>query len=209
MLVRRKKRKSDEEWLYAYADLITNLLIFFVALLSVSSIDQVKLQKVSEQLSGKRQEYSLAAIKENLEQVIKDENLDKVVSVSLDDDGLRISLNSGVVFKVGSAKIPSKYQDIFATVMKSVMPYSDRYEFAIEGHADKQRIKSGGKYLSNWELSTARANSVRRRLGNLGIPDNKLRIEGYGSSRPLQSKDKELSEAEQQALNRRVVIRVF
>ena len=110
MLVRRKKRKSDEEWLYAYADLITNLLIFFVAMLSVSSIDQVKMQKVSEQLSGQREEYSLASIKENLEETIKTEDLEKIVRVTLDDDGLRISINSGVVFKVGSAKIPQKYE---------------------------------------------------------------------------------------------------
>ncbi len=208
MLVRRKKRKSDEEWLYAYADLITNLLIFFVAMLSVSSIDQVKMQKVSEQLSGQREEYSLASIKENLEETIKNEDLQKVVRVTLDDDGLRISINSGVVFKVGSAKIPQKYQDIFATVMQSVMPYVDRYQFAIEGHTDAQKIKNGGKFLSNWELSTARANSIRQSLEKLGIADNKLRIEGYGSSRPLE-KDPKLTSKEQQALNRRVVIRVF
>ena len=208
MLVRRTKRKSDEEWLYAYADLITNLLIFFVAMLSVSSIDQVKMQKVAEQLSGQREEYSLASIKENLEQTIKSENLEKVVRVTLDDDGLRISINSGVVFAVGSEEIPKKYQDIFATVMNSVMPYVNRYEFAIEGHADNQKVKSGGRFPSNWELSTARANSIRKSLEKLGIEDKKLRVEGYGSSRPLPN-DPKLTPQEQQALNRRVVIRVF
>ena len=43
--MQRRKASGDEAWLLSYADLITNLLIFFVMLLSAAEISRSKMQK--------------------------------------------------------------------------------------------------------------------------------------------------------------------
>ncbi len=54
----------------------------------------------------------------------------------------------------------------------------------VEGHTDKRPI-STSKYPSNWELSTARANSVLKLLLDLGFSPNRLAAAGYGEFYPI------------------------
>lgn len=209
-LPRRRKTKNEEIWLWAYADLITNLLIFFVALLAATELSQVKLQEVAEKLSGKRTEDSLSSIQDQLQSEIKALNYQDIVRTDLTRDGLEISFDSGVMFPSGSAEIRSNYQEVMNTVMAKVVPYSQRYRFAIEGHTDARPLAPQSKYESNWELSSARALEVRKKLAHTGIPQEKVRIESYASNKPIpNSKLAGLSGEEMQSRQRRVVIRIF
>ncbi len=54
----------------------------------------------------------------------------------------------------------------------------------VEGHTDKRPINTL-KYPSNWELSTARANSVLKLLLDLGFSPNRLAAAGYGEFYPI------------------------
>ena len=54
----------------------------------------------------------------------------------------------------------------------------------VEGHTDKRPI-STTRYPSNWELSTARANSVLKLLLELGFSPNRLAAAGYGEFFPI------------------------
>ena len=54
----------------------------------------------------------------------------------------------------------------------------------VEGHTDKRPI-STLKYPSNWELSTARANSVLKLLLEIGFSPNRLAAAGYGEFYPI------------------------
>ncbi len=54
----------------------------------------------------------------------------------------------------------------------------------VEGHTDKRPI-SNLRYPSNWELSTARANSVLKLLLDLGFNPNRLAAAGYGEFYPI------------------------
>ena len=58
----------------------------------------------------------------------------------------------------------------------------------VEGHTDKRPINTI-QYPSNWELSTARANSVLKLLLDLGFPPNRLSAAGYGEFYPLAEGD--------------------
>ena len=58
----------------------------------------------------------------------------------------------------------------------------------MEGHTDKRPINTI-QYPSNWELSTARANSVLKLLLDLGFPPNRLSAAGYGEFYPLAEGD--------------------
>ena len=54
----------------------------------------------------------------------------------------------------------------------------------VEGHTDNRPINT---YLfpSNWELSTARANSVLKLLLEVGFQPNQLAAAGYGEFYPI------------------------
>jgi chemotaxis protein MotB len=54
----------------------------------------------------------------------------------------------------------------------------------IAGHTDAQSLKHGN--YSNWELSSDRANSVRRHLEDSGLPSARtVRVEGLAATDPL------------------------
>lgn len=75
-------------------------------------------------------------------------------------------------------------------------------EIVIAGHTDDRPIHTE-RFRSNWDLSTARANSVvHYLLEYTDIDPARLAVKGYGDSRPLAENDSE----ENRALNRRVEI---
>jgi chemotaxis protein MotB len=204
----RRTADDNEGWLLSYADLITNLLIFFVMLLSAAEISETKMQTIRQRLSGVESPTSLASIQEEIDARIKEEGLQDMVGTTLTDDGLKLSLNSGVVFDTGQAAIRPDLTEVLDRMLKTLVPYADRYRFAVEGHTDNRPI-GGGQYRSNWELSTARANAVRLRLEQVGVAPPRVRVEGYADTRPLPEETLEgLSDVERLARHRRVVVRV-
>ncbi len=205
----RRAQDDNEGWLLSYADLITNLLIFFVMLLSAAEISQTKMQKIQQGLSGKSSPTSLSSIQEEIDARIKEQGLEDLVGTTLTDNGLELSLNSGMVFATGGAVIRGEQEATVDLMLKTLVPYASRYHFAIEGHTDSRPI-GGGKYASNWELSTARANAVRVHLQSVGIKHTQIRVEGYADTQPLSCEVlKGLSTDEQLARHRRVVVRVY
>ena len=120
------------------------------------------------------------------------------------------SLNSGLVFDSGEAKIRTDLGAVLESMLQTLVPYAGKYDFAVEGHTDNRPIAPGGTYRSNWELSTDRANAVRSRLETVGIDRGRIRVEGYADTKVLEEdKLKGLSEDERLARHRRVVVRVY
>ena len=73
----------------------------------------------------------------------------------------------------------------------------------VEGHTDKRPINTM-KFPSNWELSSARANSVLKLLLEIGFPPRRLAAAGYGEFYPIS--DGETIEDYQQ--NRRIELKL-
>lgn len=208
--MKRRSYQSDEGWLLSYADLITNLLIFFAMLLAAAEISRTKMQRIASDISGIEAPESLASIQEQVDERIAEEGLQQLVRTSLSDDGLEVSLNSGLVFASGSAEILPDQLATLDRMLTTLVPYSGRYDFAVEGHTDSTPIVGGGAYASNWELSTARANAMRARLSGVGLEEQRVRVEGYADTVPLPEEELEgLSESEQLARHRRVVVRIY
>lgn len=207
--MQRRSHSSDEGWLLSYADLITNLLIFFAMLLAAAQISKTKMQQIAESLSGVEQPASLSAIKEEIDARIEQEGLQELIRTELDDDGLRLALNSGLVFDSGSAIIRAEQAQNLDRLLETLVPYAGRYNFAVEGHTDSTPIATGGAYPSNWELSADRANAVRARLEGVGVAQTRVRVEGYADTVPLPESDLVgLSPDERLARHRRVVVRI-
>ena len=111
---------------------------------------------------------------------------DKIYTRSEGDD-LTIINSDPLTFKSGEADInPSVYPFIDKVmVLLSRFPYNIR----VEGHTDDVPINNS-RYLSNYELSFARANNFVNYLVNRGIDPERCIAIGYGESRPLYSDDK-------------------
>jgi len=207
--VERRPPERSESWLLSYSDLITNLLIFFVMLLAAAEVSETRMQQIKQHLSGKESPTSFTSILAEIDRRVQEQGLEALIATDLTDEGLELSLNSGLVFPSGEAQIHEEWEPVLDSMLRTLVPYSARYRFAVEGHTDSRPIAPGGRYFSNWELSTARANAVRQRLEAVGVERARIRVEGYADTKPLAEELLAGLEAAQRlARHRRVVVRI-
>lgn len=208
--MRRRAKGHDEGWLLSYADLITNLLLFFVVLLTAANLNKGKMQQIASSISGHADPGSLESIRKEIDSQIAERKLTELLGTTLSEAGLEVSLNSAIVFDSGKAKIRSEVEETIASMLQVLSPYSGQYSFAVEGHTDSTPLVAGGQFASNWELSSARAIIVRDRLEKVGIDRARIRVEGYADTKPLpETLLKELTSDERNARHRRVVVRIY
>jgi chemotaxis protein MotB len=151
-----------------------------------------------------------AKIRREIDAQIAKQHLQDLVRTTVKDDGLELSLNSGLVFDSGSAVIRPDLEETLASMLQVLAPYSSKYNFAVEGHTDSTPIVKGAAFPSNWELSSARAIVVRERLEKVGIDRPRIRVEGYADTKPLpEDQLKGLSPEERLARHRRVIVRIY
>jgi flagellar motor protein MotB len=112
------------------------------------------------------------------------------ISIGVDDT---VTFDSGsTVLKDGSHKVLRSV----AGVLKSRFSGNRIY---VEGHTDSDPLnKTKDKYRDNVELSSERADAVRRYLIQQGVPESSLVVVGFGQHDPRDPKSK--------ARNRRVEI---
>jgi chemotaxis protein MotB len=206
---RRRLRSTNEGWLTSYADLITNLLIFFALIVTASQVQTGKMEKIAQAMSENTSQETLAAAEKKIKQSIAEQKLTENVSVAMTDDGLEVSFDSGVIFASGSAEILSEMQDPLNKVLAVLLPYGVKYRIAVEGHTDEVPISSG-RFKSNWELSSGRAMQIRERLEASGIDRHRLRVESYADTKALEAKMTiGLGREQTLAKHRRVVVRLY
>lgn len=194
----------------SYADLITNLLLFFVVLLTAASLSKGRMQQIVKSLSGSDAPASLESIRKELDAKIAANQLHELVNATVTPDGLELSLNSGLVFDSGQAKIRPELAETVSSMLQLLAPYSAKYLFAVEGHTDSTPLVNGATFATNWELSSARAIVVRQRLEDVGIARARIRVEGYADTKPLPEEQLNGLNAEQRlARHRRVVVRIY
>jgi len=208
--VQRRTFGKEESWLLSYADLITNLLLFFVLLLSAANISKSRMQQIAKSMSGADSPASLEAIRKEIDAKIAEQHLKDLVQTVVANDGLEVSFNSGLVFDSGKAAIRPEMEQTILNMLKVLGPYSGKYSFAVEGHTDSTPLLGGATFATNWELSSARAITVRQRLEEVGIARDRVRVEGYADTKPLPEEQlKGLSADERNARHRRVVVRIY
>jgi len=104
--------------------------------------------------------------------------------------GDRFIFESELLFDSASANLQEngkeKLKQIATTLMETTnqIPSEIDWIIQVEGHTDKRPIRTI-QYPSNWELSTARANSVLKLLLEIGFPPNRLAAAGYGEFYPI------------------------
>jgi chemotaxis protein MotB len=203
-------------WMVTFSDMVTLLLTFFVLLLSMASMDQIKFRQASGSLAGAFgvlsstssktkappsvvtfapiQDDAPTRVYRRLRAKIIELKLDEKITLVKDRGAVILRVDDRVLFLSGERKVNPAAYPILQKVAELVQPLP--FNMKIEGHTDNL-----GDELANWDLSVMRAVSVLRYLaGNQLLPLDRLAATGYGSQKPLFPND---TEAER-ALNRRV-----
>ena len=104
--------------------------------------------------------------------------------------GDRFIFESELLFDSSSANLQDKgkekLKEIALTLMETTkqIPTDIDWIIQVEGHTDKRPINTA-QFPSNWELSTARANSVLKLLLDIGFSPKRLAAAGYGEFYPI------------------------
>jgi chemotaxis protein MotB len=124
---------------------------------------------------------------------------DGLIQVRRDKRWIEVEINTSILFSSGSAQLSGQAQPVLRELAGKLQPLSNIIH--VEGFTDNVPINNF-EYLSNWELSAARAASVVHLFTRLGIDPQRLAAVGYGEYRPVASNDT----PEGRAKNRRVVL---
>lgn len=128
------------------------------------------------------------------------------ITITSDERGLIITLAADAFFRKGSAELD--IENTRDTLLRLSEFFSDKdlleknRRFRIEGHTDKTPVDMDSGFISNWELSAARAMNVLHYLADFGAPERQFSVAGYADTRPKFEGDTE----EAMAYNRRVDI---
>ena len=221
---------SSERWLLTYSDMITLLMIFFIIMYAISTVNQAKFQSLAQSLNivfeggtgmfdaagpsmieglgageaaAKAEEQLLAKVQEELDDYLEEEGLGKTVTIKSEERGLVISFQEMILFNRGEASLTPPARSIVSkvgTILSKIPNY-----IRVEGHTCNLPL-GGGAFRSNWELSSARATNVVHEFITAGhVQPQRLSATAYGEYRPRKPNDSESN----RVFNRRVDIVVL
>ncbi len=140
-------------------------------------------------------------VKAQLEGLLAQEHLGDDVSVTLRSQGLVITVNTKLLFAKGSAELSDSAKTLVEKLAKILTPLAEN-EISVEGHTDNDPINTT-QYPSNWELSSARANTVLKLLltSNKDLSPKRMSSRGYGEYAPVAPNDTEANMSKNRRVN--------
>jgi chemotaxis protein MotB len=209
-----KRKEIGDIWLIIFADITTNLMLFFLMLFAMtrmtasdkqmvvsgmestvinqSARDQVELER---QAKIQREEQAI----KRLELAVAEGKLAGKATIAVTGKAVKISLNPESFFSIGSAKLNPGTVNVLASLVELIQAFPN--DIIIEGHTDTVPVR-GGAFHSNWELSIARAVGVVNFFTASGMHPKQLIAAGYGEFHPAYPNDTEVNRAK----NRRIEI---
>jgi len=186
-----------ERWLISYTDIVTILLILFVAAAAQGMKDRVTPPPAPPPPAIKPDppKPALARIGERLKQ--------RGVDLRLEAKGLVISLPQVILFASGDDRVNDEAMPLLGDIADELRTIPNK--IALVGHADSVPIHNT-RFHNNWELSSARSLSLLTLLKTkFDIPESRLSIQSYGSNSPRESNET----ADGRAENRRVELLIL
>lgn len=130
--------------------------------------------------------------------------IDDRITLDYNHQYVQMDLNGSILFESGESDIKENQKFFLQKIAGILIKYKNCI-IEIEGHTDNVPIYSY-KYENNRDLSTARARKVYEYIvSQENFIDEKIKIAGYGESRPVASNSTE----EGRAKNRRVCIKIY
>lgn len=127
---------------------------------------------------------------------------DDLISVRRDKRWLEVEIKSSILFPSGSSRLAPAAFGMLESLAKILARFPNPIH--VEGFTDNVPIHTV-QFLSNWELSAARAASVVHLFTDYGVAPNRMAAIGYGEYKPMSDNDT----PEGRAKNRRVVLVVM
>ena len=218
-----RNSRISHAWMVTFTDLVALLITFFVMLFAMSQVEERKWQNLTEALAdnldavreitvalppdqpdleaveavpGVDLDYLATLLRQNMED---EPSLDGGI-VSRLADRLVISLPSDLLFASGQVDLEDRGERATYALGGLLRHVNNRIEVA--GHADPRTPR--GRFVSNWELSLARALAVAEMLRRAGYGGQAI-TRGHGDSR-FAALSSEPDSARRQRLARRVHI---
>jgi chemotaxis protein MotB len=231
---KKPPEEGAPEWMMTFGDLMSQLLTFFILLVSFSIFDDVKYNRVKgildqsfgmlpawdqplvyrervvpEQQRYNNEEERMRGIGYKLKVEMAQQGKGENVEVEMKKEGLLIRLKEDaytpVFFPTGEDTLMPEAYPVLDAIIKEIKDLPN--EIRVTGHTDSRPIH-GGRFSSNWELSGARARSVQRYLIEHGIDENRTSYQAYAHTRPIADENTSDPVAREEAMqqNRRVDI---
>jgi len=124
-------------------------------------------------------------------------------------EGDRFLFQSELLFDTASADLGDEGREQLAGLattldeLRQRIPDDLDWVLQVEGHTDRRPIRTA-EFPSNWELSSARAQTIVRYLMDQGIPPERLAAAGFAEYQPVDDRDT----PEAWARNRRIELRL-
>jgi chemotaxis protein MotB len=221
-----KNTELDDQsigWQTTYSSLALILVVVFVMLVSYSVVDRNKMSRLKNVVA----ERATGIAKNPLESRKSDEStwekglekaawiddamlslknagasfgIEKNLTIQRHESGIRLRLNSDIVYPSGSAEI----KEVLFPVLDQIFSIADKRHLflRVAGYTDDVPIATR-EFPSNWELSTKRAtNIVRYFIEKKGMSPKHLSAEGFSQYQPL----RDAADPEARKHNRRIEI---
>lgn len=204
-----KQKKPPEgcpAWLATYGDLVTNLLVFFVLLFSMSEIAQER--KMQEYLSAIREAFGYVegAQRVALDAIDIPSNIPQLLSLVVptnprelnqaEDDAIKgkrqrvTDIRPGEYFQPGGKVLFDELSDeLSPDALATVASFAERLrghgsQIEVRGHCGKRPV-AGTRFTSHFDLAWRRATAVANVLISHGIDPDRILVSSVGTARPL------------------------
>ncbi len=212
-------------WMCTFADLMSLLLCFFVLLLSFSVMDATKYKRAAGSMKdafGVQKEVQndgspqgqlmistsfistplAVKVQRDINDVVALES-GGLVDMDITHDGVIVTVKDKLGFEFGKAKLRPQFKVLLDKIGKIIKQTGSTV--IVSGHTDNIPLRRGGKFISNWDLSTARSVAVVNYWEQrFNILSEKMSAVGYADGKPVASN----KTAEGRSRNRRVEFKI-
>lgn len=129
-----------------------------------------------------REGVALKQLKSELEDLLASELDSELIVLKDDGDWLTLEFGGQILFAGGSHTLLISANKLLNKLSLILQPIDNMIR--IRGYADQENV-ANEIYFSNWELSGHRAFSVLHELAKLGIDQQRMVVEAYGSYSPI------------------------
>ncbi|AXJ00394.1 chemotaxis protein MotB [Cyclonatronum proteinivorum] len=207
---------TNESWQTSFLDIFMLLLAFFIILAGLARYDMRIFDDDARGLRSliqgtMRVQTPIDELRFDMQDALSAEIGSQMLQLDSDRDEMRLSFTDARFFETARAELLPEGKALIDRIME-VMAELKFYQYYIdvEGHTDNRPI-STLQFPSNWELSAARASNIIRYFMEQGFEPSRLKASGYAETRPIVPNQDEFGNdlPDNQALNRRVVIRIY
>jgi chemotaxis protein MotB len=200
---RLSERPRHDRWLVSYADLVTILLACFATTYAAAratepvTISPAAAHAIRDGDAASAARPASSSLRDVVAPVVA-ASASNAIAFADDARGVVISLPESASFAAGRATLAGPARTFLLNLAEALRATNALVR--IEGHTDDVPV-TGGRYESNWELSTARASAVVAFLvHDASFAPERLSSAGYAEFHPRAANDS----PEGRARNRRV-----